>query len=108
MIGRPRLAFLTPSPPTRCWAPPAPAGTEVSFTVGGKYTLTGLINRKSQVEHVQTWIDNPVLGDMLVEATYRDYETVNGVAFPMHILQQRGGYPAFELWVSSVTPNAAP
>ena len=46
-----------------------PAGTEVSFAISGLSTFTGILNSRNQVERVQTWIDNPVLGDMLVEAT---------------------------------------
>lgn len=43
-------------------------GTEVSFTVVGKYKMTGLINAQNQVERVQMWIDQPIVGDMLEEA----------------------------------------
>jgi glyoxylase-like metal-dependent hydrolase (beta-lactamase superfamily II) len=90
-----------------------PTGTEVSFTLGCgagvpacvASTFTGLINAKNQVERVQTWIDNPVLGDMLVEATYTDYETAGNLTFPMHTLQKQGGHPSLELWVSNVQSN---
>src|SRR5499426_4441183 len=34
----------------------ARGGTEVSFTVGGKYKMTGTITAQGQVENVQTWI----------------------------------------------------
>jgi glyoxylase-like metal-dependent hydrolase (beta-lactamase superfamily II) len=92
-----------------------PNGTEVSFTLGCgagvkacvASTFTGLINAKNQVERVQTWIDNPVLGDMLVDATYNDYETAGALSFPMHIVQKQGGHPSLELWVSNVQSNAA-
>src|SRR5438132_1419202 len=43
-----------------------PGGTEVSFMVGGKYKMTGLINTKNEVEKVQTWIDQSIVGDMPV------------------------------------------
>ena len=39
----------------------------VSFTMGGKYRYVGRINASSQVERVQTWIDNTVTGDTPVE-----------------------------------------
>ena len=40
------------------------------------------------------WIDNPFMGDMPFEAVYSDYKDVGGgVQFPMHIVQQQGGYP---------------
>lgn len=85
----------------------ASAGTEASFTVDGKYRVTGLINAQNQVTRVQTWIDNPVLGDMLVETTYSDYRDFGGVQFPAQIRQTQGGHPALELTVSSVQANPA-
>jgi glyoxylase-like metal-dependent hydrolase (beta-lactamase superfamily II) len=82
-------------------------GTEVSFTVEGKYKFTGIVNARNQVERVQTWVANPVLGDMPVEALYSDYEQVEGgVWFPTRIIQKQGGHPSLELWVFSVQPNA--
>jgi glyoxylase-like metal-dependent hydrolase (beta-lactamase superfamily II) len=84
-----------------------PAGTEVSFAISGLSTFTGILNSKNQVEHVQTWIDNPVLGDMLVEANFTDYETTGSLSFPMHTVQKQGGHPSLELWVSNVQSNVA-
>jgi hypothetical protein len=87
---------------------PVAGGAEVSFTVEGKYKFTGIINRRNQVERVQTWVANPVLGDMPVEALYSDYERVDGgVSFPMRIIQKQGGHPSLDLWIFSVQPNAA-
>jgi glyoxylase-like metal-dependent hydrolase (beta-lactamase superfamily II) len=81
-------------------------GTDVSFTVSGKYKVTGHINGSNEVERVSTWIDNPVLGDMLVETTYSNYARVTSeLSFPTHIVQQQGGFPALELWVSLAEPN---
>jgi glyoxylase-like metal-dependent hydrolase (beta-lactamase superfamily II) len=82
-------------------------GTEVSFTMAGGHPFTGIIDERNQVARVRTWIDNPVLGDMPVEAVYRDYSRVDGVLFPMHIIQSQGGHPSLELWLTSVQPNAA-
>jgi len=59
------------------------------------------------VEKVQTWINNPVLGDTLVETAFSDYRDFNGVQFPAHIVRQQGGYPVLDLTVSSVTRNGA-
>ena len=85
----------------------AKGGTEVSFVVGGKYKMTGLINAQNQVERVQTWVDQPIVGDMLVETVYSDYKDFGGVRFPSHIVQTQDGYPALDLTVSSVTANPA-
>lgn len=82
-------------------------GTEVSFTVGGKYKMTGTINARGQVEKVQTWIDHPIVGDMLVETTYTGYKDFDGVMFPSRIVQTQDGYPSLDLTISMVTANPA-
>jgi hypothetical protein len=30
-------------------------GTKISFTIGGKYKMSGIINAQNQIERVQTW-----------------------------------------------------
>jgi glyoxylase-like metal-dependent hydrolase (beta-lactamase superfamily II) len=79
----------------------------VSFVVGGKYKMTGLINAQHQVERVQTWVDNPVVGDLPIETTYGGYRDFGGVLFPARIVQLQGGYPALDLTVSAVRANPA-
>ena len=79
----------------------------LSFTGDNKAKVNGYINDKNLVERVETWIDHPVLGDMLFEAIYSDYKDVGGAQFPMHIVQKQGGYPIFDLNVSDVKANAA-
>ena len=86
---------------------PSGSGAEVSFTVGGKYKMTGTINKQGQVEKVQTWIDHPIVGDMLVETTYSGYKDFGGVMFPSRIVQKQDGYPALDLTIASVTANPA-
>ena len=81
------------------------AGTEVSFTVDGKHKMSGTINAQGHVEKVQTWIDNPVVGDMLVETVYTGYKDFGGVTFPTRILQTQDGYPSLDITVSAVTVN---
>lgn len=83
----------------------ARGGTEVTFTVGGKYKMVGTINGQGQVEKVQTWIDQSIVGDMLVETTYSGYKNFGNVTFPAKIVQTQDGYPALELNISSVTAN---
>ena len=80
-------------------------GTVVSFTLGG-YRYVGTINNQNQVESVQTWIDNPILGDTTYETSYSDYKAFNGVNFPTHIVRKLGGYPVLDLNVDSVSINA--
>jgi glyoxylase-like metal-dependent hydrolase (beta-lactamase superfamily II) len=79
--------------------------TEVTFTVDGKYRVAGRLNAQNQVERVQTWIDNPVMGDMLVETTYSGYRDFGGVIFPARMQQSQGGHPALDLTISAVEKN---
>ncbi|AMK79241.1 MULTISPECIES: MBL fold metallo-hydrolase [Methylomonas] len=82
-------------------------GSEVSFSVGGKYRYVGTINAKHQLETVKTWIDNPVLGDTLVETRYSDYKAFDGGQFPSHIVRTQGGFPVLDLNVTAVKANPA-
>lgn len=84
----------------------AGGGTEVSFTLGGKYRYVGTLNAKNQLTSVKTWIDNPVLGDTLVETSYSDYKDFGGIQFPGHIVRNQGGYPVLDINVSTVKTNS--
>ena len=64
--------------------------TVVSFTALGKYRVQGTINSQNLVEFVQTWIANPVLGDMLYEYRYTDYKDFGGAKFPTFIHVHQG------------------
>jgi glyoxylase-like metal-dependent hydrolase (beta-lactamase superfamily II) len=99
--------FLKAAAANNATSQPANGGSDVSFTVGGKYRYLGRINAQNQVERVQTWIDNPVLGDTPVEITYADYRDFNGVMFPGKIVRTQGGYPVLDLTVSAVTKDPA-
>src|SRR4051812_14867512 len=56
----------------------------VSFKAFGKYPINGWINEDHMINKVQTWLPNPVFGDMFVELRaqggYKDY---GGVKFPV-------------------------
>jgi glyoxylase-like metal-dependent hydrolase (beta-lactamase superfamily II) len=86
---------------------PAAGGSEVSFTIGGKHRYVGTINAQNQVARVQTWIDNPVLGDTPVEFVYSDYRDFGGVTFPGRIVRTQGGHPVLDVTVSAVRENPA-
>lgn len=79
----------------------------VSFMGDNKAKVTGYISAQNQVERVETMIDHPVLGDTPFEALYSDFKTVDGVSFPMRIVQNQGGYPIFDLTLSEVKINPA-
>lgn len=80
--------------------------TVVSFTWKGKYKVSGYVNRQNLLEKVETWMPDPLLGDMLVENSFSDYRDFSGVKFPGKIVQKQGGFPVLDLTVSDVQPNA--
>ncbi len=99
--------FLKAARANNATSTPAAGGSEVSFTVGGKYKYVGTINAQSQVEKVQTWIDNQVLGDTPVEIAYSDYKDFGGVMFPARLVRTQGGYPVLDITVTEVAANPA-
>ncbi len=80
--------------------------TVATFTGGNNAKVSGYINAQNLVERVETMIDNPLFGDMPFEAIYSDYQAVDGVQFPMHIVQRQGGHPTFDLKITDVKVNA--
>lgn len=75
---------------------------------GQPYRVVGYINTDNQVERVRTWLENPIFGDMLVEAEYTNYrEGANGLKFPAQIVQSRGGWPTFRAYVLGAHANPA-
>ena len=59
----------------------------VTFVGDNKAKVNGYLNAQNLVERVETWIDNPFLGDMPFEAIYSGYKDAGGAQFPMHIVQ---------------------
>lgn len=58
-----------------------PAATQrVLITVLGKYTVLATINQ-NLVTDTETWIPNPILGDMRVNNSYRRWKDFGGVKF---------------------------
>jgi glyoxylase-like metal-dependent hydrolase (beta-lactamase superfamily II) len=82
-------------------------GSKVTFSVGGKHRYVGTINAQNQVTRVETWIDNPVLGDTPVVLTYSDYRDFGGVSFPGRIVREQGRHPVLQIAVSTVVANPA-
>ncbi len=70
-----------------------------------KYKYQGLINSKGELEQVKTWIDNPILGDTLVEVNYSQYKDFNGTRFPGKIVKIQGGSPVLDITVNQVKTN---
>jgi len=81
-----------------------PRGTKVEFAVkANKYQ--GVINKEGNLEQVQTWIDNPVLGDTNITISYSGYKDFGGVWFPSQIQRVQGGAPVLDIKVANVKAN---
>jgi glyoxylase-like metal-dependent hydrolase (beta-lactamase superfamily II) len=79
--------------------------TAISFT-GNNLKVNALANERNLIEKVESRSTNPVLGDILTETTYTDYQDFAGVQFPTKIVQRQAGFPSLELTISAVTPHA--
>ncbi len=91
----------------------------VSFVAFGKYRVNGTINSQNLVQRVQTWIPNPVVGDLYYENVYTNYRDMGGVKVPRfhqhqdfddgaHLPNVSGGDHAFGLETfSDVQVNVA-
>lgn len=99
--------FLKAAAANNATSQPSDGGSEITFTMPGNHKYVGRINAQNQVERVQTWIDNPVLGDTPVEITYSAYRDFNGVQFPSRIVRSQGGHPVLDITVSAVTRDPA-
>ena len=64
--------------------------TTVSFTAMDTYRVNGTINEDHLVERVQTWVPNPVLGDMIYDHRYSGYQDFGGVMFPTALHSHQG------------------
>jgi glyoxylase-like metal-dependent hydrolase (beta-lactamase superfamily II) len=66
----------------------------VSFTVNGKWRVTGEFNAQNMLERVVTWIPSPMMGDMQVETRFSDWRDAgNGIKVPYHVHQHQGDHP---------------
>jgi glyoxylase-like metal-dependent hydrolase (beta-lactamase superfamily II) len=72
---------------------------------GASYRLVGYIDANNLVDRVQTWLENPIFGDMLVEAEYTNYRDNNGLKYPATIVQKRGGWPTFQAQILAANAN---
>jgi glyoxylase-like metal-dependent hydrolase (beta-lactamase superfamily II) len=74
---------------------------------GQPYQVVGYINRDNLVVRVDTWVENPVFGDMPVSTEYSDYRDNMGLKYPAAIVQRRGGWPTFDAQILGANANPA-
>jgi glyoxylase-like metal-dependent hydrolase (beta-lactamase superfamily II) len=81
--------------------------TIVTFTAPGGTRLTGTLDSQNLPTRIEAVVDNPVLGDMVIETTFTDYRPFGALRFPASIVQKHGGLTTLDLAVTTVEPNAA-
>jgi glyoxylase-like metal-dependent hydrolase (beta-lactamase superfamily II) len=84
-------------------------GLKVAVAVtraGIRYTLNGYYDRESLLERIETWIDDPVYGDMAVEARFGTYRDFNGMRYPASMVHSQGGLATLNLTVTAVVPDS--
>src|SRR5262245_55024295 len=72
---------------------------------GQAYTVTGYINNQNLVTKVETRVEHAVVGDLLVEFDYSNYQNMNGVQVPSKMAQRQAGLTTFDANIMSTTPN---
>src|SRR5438093_718004 len=77
----------------------------ISFTAPNKARFEGMLNEQNLLEMITMRFDNPVLGDNIFEAVFRDYKDFGSVKFPTRIVQRNGGYPVLDVTITEVKPN---
>jgi glyoxylase-like metal-dependent hydrolase (beta-lactamase superfamily II) len=82
-------------------------GRTITFAVPRSLTAKATVDSQNLVEKVEAVFSNQVVGDMPVEVVYSDYKDFGGVKFPTKIKHTIGGFPALDLTVTEVKPNAA-
>ncbi len=74
---------------------------------GKSYVVNGYVNDQNQVERVETWLGENIMGDMHILATYTGWKDFGGAMAPSKIVQTRGGWPFFEVDVTAARANPA-
>lgn len=78
----------------------------IKSPAGVAYKLVGYINDQNLVERVETWLENPIFGDMLVQANYTQYRRNHeGLMFPAMVIESRGGSALYPIQIFGAQGN---
>jgi glyoxylase-like metal-dependent hydrolase (beta-lactamase superfamily II) len=72
---------------------------------GKPYTIIGYIGPTNLVEKVETWIDQPFMGDLEVMFSYSDYADASGLKVPTKISQKNIGMEVYVATAMMASPN---
>jgi glyoxylase-like metal-dependent hydrolase (beta-lactamase superfamily II) len=81
------------------WSP------DVTAPSGASYVINGYLNDENLVEHVETWVGENIMGDMHIFASYTGWRDFGGFLAPTRLVQNRGGWPFFEIDVTAASAN---
>ncbi len=81
------------------WSP------DVTAPSGANYVVNGYINDENLLERVETWLEDNIMGDMHIVASYSGWRDFGGFIAPTAIEQTRGGWPFFEVAVVNAEAN---
>jgi glyoxylase-like metal-dependent hydrolase (beta-lactamase superfamily II) len=74
---------------------------------GKSYVINGYVDEQNMVDRVETWLGDNIMGDMHILAVYSGWKDFGGAMAPSKIVQTRGGWPFFEVNVTSAKANPA-
>ena len=72
---------------------------------GQMYSVSGYINNQNLVTKVETRVDHAVVGDLLREYEFSNYQNRNGVQVPGRIVEKQAGLTTGEVTITAATPN---
>jgi glyoxylase-like metal-dependent hydrolase (beta-lactamase superfamily II) len=72
---------------------------------GKSYVISGYVNDKNLIDRIETSLGDNIMGDMQIVATYSGWKDFGGAMAPTKIVQTRGGWPFFEVDVTSAKAN---
>ena len=72
---------------------------------GQPYSVTGYINSQNLITKVETRVEHAVVGDLLVEFEYSNYQNMSGLQVPTRIVQKQAGLTTFDAAIRAATAN---
>src|SRR5262245_20265387 len=81
------------------WVPPQKAPS------GQSYKLVGYIDPQNLIAKVETWVEDPIFGDMHVEVAYTKYQDMNGLKVPAITRMRQQGMETFVVLIGAASAN---
>jgi glyoxylase-like metal-dependent hydrolase (beta-lactamase superfamily II) len=78
----------------------------ITFTAFDKFPITATLDNRNLIEHIEALVDIGFTGDTVLDGTYSDYRSLDGIQMPMHLVMREGGWPTLEINVAQARPNS--